>query len=110
MTGFETLQRALVNWPRRMTAIVTEFTAKYVSSIVGVRPREGVIGLTRHPPFRRREQAFRMLRGRERAVANSLGDGVTDQRPWLLLRAHTVRWHADPFAPAVNPDDVEAWK
>jgi hypothetical protein len=113
MIGFETLQRALVNWPRRIAATVMEFTAKYLPSIARVRPRDDVIGLTNHPRLRRGEEAFRVfrgLRGCERAVANSLGDVGTDQKPWLLLRARAARWHADPFAPAINADDIEASK
>jgi hypothetical protein len=90
-----------------MTASVTKFAAKYLSSSAAARPRDERSTVTNETRWCRREKAFR---GRERAVVNSCGDVGTEQKPWLVLRAHAARWHADPFAPAVDPDDVEAWK
>jgi hypothetical protein len=93
-----------------MTAAVTEFTARCLSSSAGAHARDELSGITNDARLRRREDAFRVLRGHERAEVNSLDDVGTEPKPWLVLRAHAARWHADPFAPVVDPDDVEAWK
>jgi prevent-host-death family protein len=31
-----------------------------------------------------------------------------DERPWMALRESPVQWKGDPFAPAVDEDDLEA--
>ena len=44
---------------------------------------------------------------RGRVVASLVPAGETDRRPWLRLRG-TVRWHGDPFAPAIDESDIGA--
>jgi prevent-host-death family protein len=46
---------------------------------------------------------------RGKVVARLVSAGDDEQRPWLRLRG-TVKWHGDPFAPAIDEDEVEALK
>jgi prevent-host-death family protein len=46
---------------------------------------------------------------RGRVVAKLVPAGDTDERPWLRL-AGMARWHGDPTAPVVDPDDIAALK
>jgi antitoxin (DNA-binding transcriptional repressor) of toxin-antitoxin stability system len=47
---------------------------------------------------------------RGRIVARVVPDTDATERPWMRLRRTRVRWKADPFAPAVDPEDIEALK
>jgi prevent-host-death family protein len=47
---------------------------------------------------------------RGRVVARLVPDDSTSEKPWLRLRKTPARWHGDPFAPAVEPDDMEVLK
>jgi prevent-host-death family protein len=47
---------------------------------------------------------------RGRIVARVVPDTDPGERPWLRLRRTRVRWKGDPFAPAVDPEDIEALK
>ena len=46
---------------------------------------------------------------RGKVVARLVAAGDDELRPWLRLRG-TVKWHGDPFAPAIDEDEVEALK
>lgn len=46
---------------------------------------------------------------RGKIVARLVPAGDEDERPWERLRG-TVRWHGDPFEPAIAEDEIEALK
>lgn len=77
-----------------MKISATEFKAKCLDLIDRAHSKGEVITITK----------------RGRVVAKLIGATGGDDRPWLALRHVELRWHGDPFAPAVRPDDVEALK
>lgn len=44
---------------------------------------------------------------RGRVVARLVPAEDDDQRPWLRVRGR-AKWAGDPFAPVVDPDDIDA--
>ena len=46
---------------------------------------------------------------RGKVVARLVTAGDEERRPWLRVSG-TARWLGDPFAPAIDEDDVEALK
>ena len=76
-----------------MKISVTEFKAKCLALIDRVQSKGEVVTITK----------------RGRVVAKLVADHDLDERPWLALRGQVVRYE-DPLAPAVDPDDVEAFK
>lgn len=76
-----------------MTVTATEFKAKCLSLIDRAHRRGETIIITK----------------RGRVVAKLIGDRGTEDRPWLALRGQ-VTWHGDPLAPAVDPEDVDAYR
>ena len=46
---------------------------------------------------------------RGRVVASLVPADDEDQHPWAQLRG-TVEWTGDPFAPAIDEEDIEALK
>jgi prevent-host-death family protein len=73
----------------KMTA--TEFKATCLAAIDRVRDRGEPILITK----------------RGRIVASLVPAGDQDERPWLRVRG-TARWTGDPYAPAVEEDEIEA--
>lgn len=71
----------------------TEFKAKCLHLIDRVRETAEPITITK----------------RGKIVARLVPAGDEDDRPWERLRG-TVRWHGDPFAPAIDENEVEALK
>jgi prevent-host-death family protein len=55
----------------------------------------------------RREPILITKRGR--VVASLVPADDDEQDPWARLRG-TVEWTGDPFAPAIDEDDIEALK
>ncbi len=76
-----------------MVVSATEFKAKCLSLIDRVHRRGGSITITK----------------RGRVVARLTADRDVGDRPWLALRGK-VTWYGDPLAPAVEPEDVDAYK
>lgn len=76
-----------------MKISATEFKAKCLSLIDKVESSGDSVTITK----------------RGRIVARLVGPNV-DPRPWLALRTKRAAWTGDPFAPVVDPDDVEALK
>ena len=77
-----------------MKVNATEFKAKCLSLIDRAHSKGEVITITK----------------RGRVVAKLVGDVTTDDRPWLALRGQRARWKGDPFAPAVQDDEIESLK
>lgn len=75
-----------------MTVTATEFKAKCLALIDRVQATGEVITITK----------------RGKRVASLSAASAEDDRPWLALRRIKLTWHGDPFAPAVNPADIEA--
>lgn len=73
-----------------MKLTATDFKARCLALIDRVHERGEPIVITK--------------RGR---VVASLVRAGGDERPWVRLQG-TVRWHGDPFAPAVDEDEIEA--
>jgi prevent-host-death family protein len=71
----------------------TEFKAKCLHLIDRVRETAEPITITK----------------RGKIVARLVPAGDEDDRPWERLRG-SVRWHGDPFAPALDEDEIEALK
>lgn len=76
-----------------MKVSATEFKAKCLALIDRVQSRGEVVTITK----------------RGRVVAKLVADHEIDDRPWLALRGQLLRYD-DPLAPAVDPEDVEAFK
>lgn len=76
-----------------MKVSATEFKAKCLSLIDLVETNGEIVTITKH--------------GR---VVAKLVSADARERPWLSLRGAVAEWHGNPFAPAVDPDDVEALK
>ncbi len=74
----------------RMTA--TEFKAKCLAVIDRVHRRGESVLITKHG----------------KVVARLVAAG--DETAWLRLRERPGRWTGDPFAPVVDPDDIEAMR
>jgi prevent-host-death family protein len=72
----------------------TEFKAKCLSLIDRAHSKGEVITITK----------------RGRVVAKLVGDVQAADRPWLALRGQRAIWKGDPFAPAVQDDDIESLK
>ena len=72
----------------------TEFKAKCLSLIDLVHSEGEVVTITK----------------RGRVVAKLVSEVQADARPWLALRGQSARWKGDPFAPAVEDEDIEALK
>lgn len=47
---------------------------------------------------------------RGRVVARVVPDTDDGERPWMRLRRTRLHWKGDPFAPAVDLEDIEALK
>ena len=77
-----------------MKVNATEFKAKCLSLIDRAHSKGEVITITK----------------RGRVVAKLVGDVTADDRPWLALRGQRARWKGDPFAPAVQDDEIESLK
>ena len=77
-----------------MKVNATEFKAKCLSLIDRAHSKGEVITITK----------------RGRVVAKLVGDVTADDRPWLALRGQRASWKGDPFAPAVQDDDIELLK
>ncbi len=77
-----------------MTVSATEFKAKCLAILDRVHATGETITITK----------------RGRVVAKLVGESTTDERPWLALRQTPLTWHGNPFAPAVDPRDVDALK
>lgn len=77
-----------------MKVSATEFKAKCLALIDRVHASGDVVTITK----------------RGRVVAKLVAQDDLDARPWLALRGQVARWEGDPFAPAVDPADVEALK
>ena len=73
------------------TIAAAEFKAKCLALIDRVRERGEPITITK----------------RGRIVARLVPAGDEDERPWLRLRGTLVRYD-DPFAPAVDAQDIDA--
>ena len=69
----------------------TEFKAKCLSLIDRVHSKGEVVTITK----------------RGRVVAKLVGQGQSDDRPWLALRGQAIL-KGDPFAPAVEEDEIQA--
>lgn len=76
-----------------MKVSATEFKAKCLSLIDKVESTGEPITITK----------------RGRAVAQ-LTVVAADARPWLALRGSLAKWDGDPTAPAIDPEDVEAYR
>jgi prevent-host-death family protein len=50
-----------------------------------------------------------LIRKRGKIVARLTGESEPENRPWLILRGKS-RFAGDPYAPAVNQEDIEAFK
>lgn len=74
-----------------MKISATEFKAKCLSLIESVQDG-GEIVITKHG----------------RAVARLVAEPDVDEFPWLALRRVKSEWKGDPFAPAVDDDEIEA--
>lgn len=76
-----------------MKISATEFKAKCLSLIDKVEASGEAVTITK----------------RGKVVARLVAPNI-DPRPWLALRATAAKWTGDPFAPAVDANDVEALK
>ena len=76
-----------------LTVPAAEFKTKCLALIDRVRERGEPITITK----------------RGRVVARLVPAGDEDERPWIGLRGRGA-WTGDPFAPAVEEDEVEALK
>ena len=76
-----------------MKVSATEFKAKCLALIDRVQSRGEVVTITK----------------RGRVVAKLVAERETDERPWLALRGSIVRYD-DPLLPAVDAEDIEAYK
>ena len=76
-----------------MTVSATEFKAKCLALLDKVESSGEPVTITK----------------RGRVVAQLVAPNA-DARPWLALRESSAEWNGDPFAPAVDPDDIEAFK
>ena len=77
-----------------MKVTATEFKAKCLALIDRVHSKGDVVTITK----------------RGRVVAKLVAPDDLDERPWMALRGKVARWEGDPFAPAVDPADMEALK
>ena len=75
-----------------MTVSASEFKAKCLEIIDKVHRTGEAVTITK----------------RGKVVAKLVAEHSDGQRPWLALRQTRVRWNGDPFAPAVDEDEVEA--
>jgi prevent-host-death family protein len=76
-----------------MKVTATEFKAKCLALIDRVQSKGEVITITKHG----------------RVVAKLVSERDTGDRPWLALRGSVVRYD-DPLMPAVDAEDIEAFK
>jgi len=76
-----------------MKVSATEFKAKCLALIDRVHTKGDSITITK----------------RGRVVAKLVADREADDRPWLALRGQLIRYD-DPFEPAVDPEEIEAFK
>lgn len=76
-----------------MKVTATEFKAKCLALIDRVQSKGEVVTITK----------------RGRVVAKLVAERDTGDRPWLALRGAVVRYD-DPLLPAVDPEDIEAFK
>lgn len=76
-----------------MTVTATEFKAKCLALIDRAHRRGETIVITK----------------RGRVVAKLVGDRGTEDRPWMALRGSVIRYD-DPLSPAIDPDDIEAYR
>lgn len=76
-----------------MTVTATEFKAKCLSLIDRAHKRGETIVITK----------------RGKVVAKLTADRGLGDKPWLALRGSVV-WHGDPLAPAIDPDEIEAYR
>jgi prevent-host-death family protein len=74
-----------------MKVNATEFKAKCLSLIDRVHRNGEVVTITK----------------RGHVVAKLVGETHADQRPWLALRGQAIL-KGDPFAPAVEEDEIQA--
>jgi prevent-host-death family protein len=74
-----------------MKVSATEFKAKCLSLIDRVQAGDEVV-ITKHG----------------RTVARLVAEPDVDEKPWLALRRVKGEWKGDPFAPAVDDDEIEA--
>lgn len=75
----------------KMTA--TDFKARCLAVLDLVRDRHETVSITK----------------RGQVVARLVPDVVDPTgQPWRKLRGKPVRWHGDPFEPAVTDQDIEA--
>lgn len=81
----------MVIYNGHMIVNVTEFKAKCLSFVDRVGKGEEVT-----------------ITKRGKVVARLVPDAGVQPQPWMALRGTTVRWVADPFAPAVDGNEVEA--
>ena len=77
-----------------MKISATEFKAKCLSLIDRVQTKGETVTVTK----------------RGRVVARLVAHADSNERPWLALRGKIARWKGDPFAPAVDLDDIESLK
>lgn len=84
----------VVMYDSHMKVNASEFKAKCLSLIDRVHSKGEVVTITK----------------RGRVVAKLVGEVQVEDRPWLALRGQSARWKGDPFAPAVEDDDIEALK
>jgi prevent-host-death family protein len=77
-----------------MNVSATEFKAKCLSLIDKVHSTGETVTITK----------------RGRVVAKLVGEALTDDQPWLVLRESKAEWKGDPFAPAVAEDEIEAMR
>jgi prevent-host-death family protein len=76
-----------------MKVNATEFKAKCLSLIDRVSSKGEIVTITK----------------RGRVVARLVGASQAGDQPWLALRGQVVSY-VDPFAPAVEDEDIEAYK
>ena len=77
-----------------MKVNATEFKAKCLSLIDRVHSKGEIVTITK----------------RGRIVAKLVGDVQAEEQPWLALRGQPATWKGDPFAPAVEDDEIEAYR
>jgi prevent-host-death family protein len=76
-----------------MKISATEFKAKCLALIDRVHSKGETISITK----------------RGRVVAKLTAEKDLGDRPWLALRGQLIRYD-DPFEPAVDPEEIEAFK
>jgi prevent-host-death family protein len=74
-----------------MRIAAAEFKAKCLALLDDVRENGRTITITK----------------RGRVVARLVPAGDEEDRPWLRVRGR-ARWHGDPLAPALDPDEIDA--